>query len=68
MKKIIKVMTADGQTVRVMLESWGGGMDRLHRHWTLQPDGWYCVDTGKFAQSEDSLAFGAMRLLDARHR
>jgi len=35
MKKIIMLKTAGGQTVKVMLDNWGGGMDRLHRRWTL---------------------------------
>jgi len=39
MKKVIKLRTADGQTVRVMLDNWGGGIDRLHRRWMLQPEG-----------------------------
>jgi hypothetical protein len=68
MKKVVKLRTVDGQTVKVMLDNWGGGMDRLHRRWTLQPDGWYCVDNGKFAQGVDSLASHPMKLLDVKRR
>jgi hypothetical protein len=67
MKKVIKVITADGQTVKVMLDNWGGGAAPLHRRWTLQPEGWYCVDNGQLAQGLYSLAFHPMKVWDARH-
>jgi len=54
MKKAIKLKTADGQTVRLVLDNWGGGIDRLHRRWTLRPEGWLCVDSGELAQGLDS--------------
>jgi hypothetical protein len=68
MKKVIKLLTADGKTVKVMLDNWGGGMDRLHRRWTLQADGWQCVDNGEIAQGLNSLASHPMKLWDARRR
>ncbi|MGD0288876.1 MAG: hypothetical protein ABSC63_04350 [Candidatus Binataceae bacterium] len=54
MKKAIKLRTAAGQMVKVMLDNWGGGIDRLYRRWTLEPGGWHCVDNGEIAQSVDS--------------
>ena len=66
MKKVIKLLTADGKIVKVMLDSWGAGMDRLHRRWTLQPEGWQCVDTGAIAQGLDSLASHPMKLWGPR--
>ena len=66
MKKVIKLLTAHNQTVKVMLDNWGGGMDRLHRRWTLQPEGWLCVDNGEIAQGLDSLVSHPVKLWDAR--
>jgi hypothetical protein len=68
MKKVIKLITADGQTVKVMLDNWGGGMDRLHRRWPLVPGGWHCVDNGEIAQSLDSLTSHPVKLWDAVRR
>lgn len=62
MKKVIKLRTADGHTIKVMLDNWGGGMDRFHRRWTLVPDGWHCVDSGELAQSQESLMSRPMKL------
>jgi hypothetical protein len=68
MKKVIKLETADGKIVKVMLDNWGCGMDRLHRRWMLQPEGWQCVDTGAVARSLHSLTSHPMRLLhSSRH-
>ncbi len=62
MRKVIKVKTTDGQTVKVMLDTWGGGVDRSHRRWTLQPDGWHCIDTGEIAQGLNSFLNRPTRL------
>jgi hypothetical protein len=68
MKKVIKLKTTDGQTVKVMLDNWGGGMDRFHRRWTLQPEGWHCVDSGELAQSQPSFMSHPMKLGNAARR
>ena len=68
MKKVIKLLTAHGKTVKVILDNWGGGMDHLHRRWTLQPDGWHCVDNGEIAQGLHSLVSHPVKLWDARRR
>lgn len=62
MKRVIHLKTASGETVRVMLDNWGGGMDRRHRRWTLQPEGWHCVDTGEVAQGVESFLSRPVRL------
>jgi hypothetical protein len=49
MKKFITLRTDNGQKVRVNLDSWGGGVDRLYRRWMREPDRWHCVDTGEAA-------------------
>jgi hypothetical protein len=66
MKKIIKLKTAGGQTVKVILDNWGSGIDGLHRRWSLQPEGWHCVDNGEVAQSQDSVMSHPMRLSTSR--
>jgi hypothetical protein len=68
MKKVVMVKTAAGQTVKVMLDNWGGRMDRLHRRWTLAPEGWHCVDTGEIAQSLQTFTSRPMKLWDASRR
>jgi hypothetical protein len=68
MKKVIKLRTADGQTVRVMLDNWGGGIDRLHRRWMLQPEGWHCVDNGEIAQTAGSFLARPVKLLGIARR
>jgi hypothetical protein len=62
MKKAIKLKTASGQTVKVMLDNWGSGMDRLHRRWSLHLEGWHCVENGEVAQSQNSFMSHPMRL------
>jgi len=68
MKKVIQLKTASGETVKVVLDNWGGGMDRLHRRWTLQPEGWHCVDNGEIAQSLETFRSRPMKLWDAQRR
>jgi len=62
MKKVIKLKTPSGQTVKVMLDNWGSGLDGLHRRWSLQPEGWLCVDNGEIAQSQNSFMSHPMKL------
>jgi hypothetical protein len=66
MKKVIRLITASGQTVKVMLDNWGSGMDGLHRRWLLQPEGWHCVDNGEGAQSQNSFMSRPMKLSPSR--
>jgi hypothetical protein len=66
MKKMIKLLTVDGKVVKVMLDNWGAGMDRLHRRWTLQAEGWHCVDNGEIAQGLESLDSHPMKLWAGR--
>jgi hypothetical protein len=68
MKKVIKLIADNGQTVKVVLDNWGCGMDRQHRRWTLQPEGWLCVDNGEIAQGLDTLVSHPMKLWNAQHR
>jgi len=68
MKKAIMLKTASGQTVKVMLDNWGGGIDRHHRRWTLQPEGWLCVDNGEMAQGLETFRSRPMKLWDAVRR
>jgi hypothetical protein len=66
MKKVIKLKTASGQTVKVILDHWGSGTDALHRRWSLQPEGWYCLENGEVAQSQNSLISHPMKLSPSR--
>jgi hypothetical protein len=68
MKKVIKLRTAHGQTVRVMLDNWGGGIDRLHRRWMLQPEGWHRVDNGEIAQTAGWFLARPVKLLGVARR
>lgn len=68
MRKVIQLKTASGETVKVILDSWGGGMDRHHRRWTLQPEGWHCVDSGEIAQSLETFLSRPIKLWDNPRR
>jgi hypothetical protein len=68
MKKSIKLLTAKGETLKVALDNWGGGIDRLHRRWTLANDGWHCIDNGEVAQSLESFTSHPMRLSNIARR
>jgi hypothetical protein len=66
MKKVIKIKTASGLTVKLMLDNWGSGVDSVRRRWSLQPEGWHCVDNGEVAQSQNSFMSHPMRLSSSR--
>lgn len=68
MKKAIQLKTASGETVKVILDNWGGGMDRLHRRWTLHPEGWHCADNGEIAQSLETFTSRPMKLWNTQRR
>jgi hypothetical protein len=55
MMKFITLRTDGGNRVFVALDGWGIGMDRMHRRWTREPDGWCCVDSGEFAHKSGLL-------------
>ena len=50
MKQTVKLRTSEGESVLVVLENWGSGLDDLLRRWTLEEDYWLCTDTGELAQ------------------
>ena len=50
MKQTVKLRTSEGESVLVVLENWGSGLDDLLRRWTLEEDCWLCTDTGELAQ------------------
>jgi hypothetical protein len=60
MKRLITLKTDAGPRVYVHLDNWGAGIDRLHRRWTRESDGWRCVDTGEVAHPAGFI-FGRMR-------
>jgi hypothetical protein len=68
MKKAIKLKTSNGLTVKVILDHWGSGTDGLHRRWSLQPEGWLCVENGEVGQSQDSLISHPMKLSPSHKR
>ncbi|HEY1852803.1 MAG TPA: hypothetical protein VGG60_17410 [Candidatus Binataceae bacterium] len=50
MKRFITLRTDNGDRVYLELDGWGAGIDRHHRRWTRDPDGWRCVDSGDVAR------------------
>lgn len=50
MRKSITLQTSDGKQLALRLDHWGGGIDKLYRRWSREPDGWHCTDTGEIAQ------------------
>jgi len=66
MRKVIKLKTASGRTVKVMLDNWGSGRDKLHRRWLMQPDGWHCADNSEIAHTFDSFIAHPMQLFTSR--
>ncbi len=52
MRKYIMLRTRDGRRISVALDHWGGGIDRYHRRWTREADGWHCADTRDVARLE----------------
>jgi hypothetical protein len=68
MKKFITLRTDEGNRVFVSLDGWGLGIDRTHRRWTRETDGWRCVDSGEFARKSGLLFGRAVRPLGIGHR
>jgi hypothetical protein len=68
MKKFINLRTDEGARVFVSLDGWGAGIDRAHRRWTRESDGWRCVDSGEFVHKAGLLFRRAVRPLGIGHR
>jgi hypothetical protein len=68
MKKFITLRTDEGNRVLVSLDGWGAGVDRMHRRWTREPEGWRCIDTGEVAHKSGLLFRHAIRPLGIGHR
>jgi hypothetical protein len=68
MKKFITMRTDDGHRVFVSLDGWGAGIDRQHRRWSRESDGWRCVDNGEFAYKSGLLFRRTFRPLGIAHR
>lgn len=49
MKKFITLRPDNGDRIFIALDGWGAGVDRSHRRWTRDPDGWRCLDSGDVA-------------------
>ena len=63
MKKFITLRTDSGEKVRVSLDTWGGGVDRLYRRWMREPDRWHCVETGQEAHHSGRIIARPVRIL-----
>jgi Flp pilus assembly pilin Flp len=50
MRPVVKLRTSEGDSVRIVLENWGSGLDHLLRRWVLVDGYWECMDTGRLAQ------------------
>jgi Flp pilus assembly pilin Flp len=50
MKWTVKLLTTEGNKVRIVLENWGSGLDHIFRRWTLRDGCWQCMDSGEIAQ------------------
>lgn len=68
MKKFITLRTDDGNRVFVSLDGWGAGIDRMHRRWSREADGWRCIDSGEFARHSGLLFKRTLRPLGIGHR
>ncbi len=68
MRKFITLRTDQGNRVFVSLDGWAAGMDRMHRRWTREADGWRCVDSGEFAHKAGLLFRRPVRTLGVGHR
>ena len=68
MKKYITLRTDRGDRVYLTLDGWGAGMDKLHRRWTRDPDGWRCLDSGDVAHSTGLLFARPLRTLGLSRR
>ena len=64
MKRIVKLQTSEGNRVRIVLENWGSGMDRIMRRWTLGDGYWQCMDSGEIAQES---RWGGQKVFGARN-
>jgi hypothetical protein len=49
-KRTLKLVTRDGNPIRIELENRGSGLDQHRRRWVLSEGYWQCVDTEELAQ------------------
>jgi len=68
MKKFITLRTDNGNRVFISLDGWGAGMDRAHRRWTREADGWRCIDSGEYAHKSGFLFGRNVKPLGIGHR
>src|ERR1700730_9827666 len=50
MKRTVELQTSEGNSVRILLENWGSGLDGTRRRWTLGDGYWQCMDSAEIAQ------------------
>lgn len=46
----IALTKATGEKLRLVLNNYGSGVDRLNRRWVLDAGCWNCIETGEIAQ------------------
>ena len=59
--RAITLTKATGEKLRLVLNNYGSGVDRLNRRWVLDAGCWNCIETGEIAQRLPTLHrfFGA---------
>jgi len=50
MRRAVRLLTSEGELVRILLENWGSGLDHSMRRWTMQDGLWLCVDSVDLAK------------------
>ena len=50
MRRAVKLLTTEGNLVRILLDNWGSGLDHAMRRWILQEGLWQCMDSGDLAE------------------
>jgi hypothetical protein len=63
MKKLMTLKTEGDERVLIHLDNWGVGTDRLYRRWTLEHDGWHCLETGEVGWRSGFMFGGISRLM-----
>ena len=48
--KSIALTKANGEKLKLVLNNYGAGVDRLNRRWILDAGCWNCIETGETAQ------------------
>ena len=60
MKKSIHLIDDSGSGVVAILDNWGSARDERFRRWVREPDGWRCIETGKFARPRPVKRFAGL--------